>query len=744
MKISLRPLNGSEPCNINCDEDETIEQLKDKISELTSIPVKQQRLVLNGKIVSSGTLGSNDIQEGMIIHIMEKPEDEPDLPHQEQEPRHLYESEDARPDPTLSTDFDMETMQTSFTIPSRNGTVTHLYFGGFPSSQPQNISTNSAMGDVMNQWMEMLFGPSVNLSQSNTSSRRQSGSNHANARNSSNRSSDSSTQPSQASTSSNSQNQSNSHSRSHSSARIRLHSHSRTNSPHSTTTAETRTQNNTSNNVQSRSHESSTTTPNAVTTSTREAPSISAAPTAPASAPTASASASTASASVPVSTQAVAAARQSAHPIETASSSSNRTSASNASHIVENILATSRYGPLPPSWRARNIRAGLRTLLREISGRSQSERREEGRDEAHRSESQVSPHSPQGEASRQSTLSSIISAPPVEASRQTVTSSLLPAPIRDLWPRTFSELPSADSHDSSSSDASNLSAQLPPNINFQTSSAADNSQLAASADHPSSRPTMRIESNGRLTNITTFEYRPNLTLTNQTASVDCTQPPSSTITLTEAASPSPMPSTMPSPISLPIPSTTIPSYPSGSISIGAEAPAISSFTFGSMPPQVVPLSISSQANQCQTEVPVESSNPLLPSPSPSLCSYCQSGLSCPICTALLSLSRLTHSHCCEQHNCEQCCEGECACGRVHSPHQHRHHRHRHHHHHHHDEHPKQLHSHSHGHHKSRQDVQDDDDDESNSSVEHSSREHPSSHSHHHENHKHCSHHHHHH
>ena len=140
MKVIVKKVGNNEQFELECDEDETIESLKQKINAVTRIPVERQRLIFQGHPIQHGTLRESGITDNTKIFISERLLSEPSSAPSEA--THPPPSEQQTPNPMFPNI--MQGMQ-----------------GGFPTfaipiTIPLDGSQDTSLPNVMNMMGQMV------------------------------------------------------------------------------------------------------------------------------------------------------------------------------------------------------------------------------------------------------------------------------------------------------------------------------------------------------------------------------------------------------------------------------------------------------------------------------------------------------------------------------------------------------------------------------------------------------------
>eukprot|EP01115_Flamella_aegyptia_P002654 TRINITY_DN136776_c0_g1_i1.p1 TRINITY_DN136776_c0_g1~~TRINITY_DN136776_c0_g1_i1.p1 ORF type:complete len:76 (+),score=22.25 TRINITY_DN136776_c0_g1_i1:56-283(+) len=70
MQIKIKTLTGR-PINLDCDPDDTIKRIKERVEEKEGIPPPQQRLIFGGKaLADENTVSFYKITAGNTLHLV--------------------------------------------------------------------------------------------------------------------------------------------------------------------------------------------------------------------------------------------------------------------------------------------------------------------------------------------------------------------------------------------------------------------------------------------------------------------------------------------------------------------------------------------------------------------------------------------------------------------------------------------------------------------------------------------------
>ncbi|KAK2960550.1 hypothetical protein BLNAU_4448 [Blattamonas nauphoetae] len=144
MKIIIKVLESNKTFELECAEADTIGTLQDFVADRARIPKNKQRLIYQGKILKEGTIASNNLTDGCMIHAVTIP-DQPQPEQQAQNSQTLYQ-----------TDADSSSME--------DPNAGNIIF---------SFDTGGGGGQGGNNMMSSFFGPFMELFGGGGTTRRQ-------------------------------------------------------------------------------------------------------------------------------------------------------------------------------------------------------------------------------------------------------------------------------------------------------------------------------------------------------------------------------------------------------------------------------------------------------------------------------------------------------------------------------------------------------------------------------------------
>ncbi|KAA6382696.1 MAG: hypothetical protein EZS28_021778 [Streblomastix strix] len=70
MKVNIQQPDQSQRTQVECEQEDTVDLLKEKIEGVLHVPRDRQRLIMNGRIIRGGTLSSNNIGDNSTVYLI--------------------------------------------------------------------------------------------------------------------------------------------------------------------------------------------------------------------------------------------------------------------------------------------------------------------------------------------------------------------------------------------------------------------------------------------------------------------------------------------------------------------------------------------------------------------------------------------------------------------------------------------------------------------------------------------------